>query len=460
MSNQKLRIAIVGAGPAGIYAAGHLLEDRNFDVEIDMLERLPTPLGLVRAGVAPDHPDKKQVADRLFNFHLQHPKVRFLGNIEVGTDVRHAELAQWYDGVIYSVGASSDTRMGIPGEELPGCWAAREFVSWYNGHPDFSHLQFDLSCERAVVVGNGNVALDVARILTCPIRELEKTDIADYALAALKTSKVKEVVLLGRRGHFQGAFHNPELEELEHLEGVDIIIDGEDLPSDNEVVLDDADWETQRKINTLRRLAGRPLTGADKRIVLRFLTSPVELVGDSKVQQLLVVRNHLEHDEHGNLKARPTEEESLLDTGLVLRAIGYRGNPFPGLPFDERRGVIANVDGRVCDNEDIVTGTYVTGWIKRGPKGVIGSNKKCARDTVRNLLEDFTSGKLPPGSLNKDELLEELQTRVPDLVPLSGWLQIDRMERQRGVDADRPRVKITDRSQLLQYGQQQASQTV
>ena len=454
MTIQKLRIAIVGAGPAGLYAAGHLLEERDIDVEIDILERLPTPWGLVRAAVAPDHPDKKRVADRLFDFHLQHPKVRFLGNIEVGTDVRHAELSQWYDAVIYSIGASSDTRMGIPGEELPGCRAAREFVSWYNGHPDFSDLQFDLSCERAIVVGNGNVALDVARILTTSVSELEKTDIADYALEALRTSRIKEVVLLGRRGHFQGAFHNPELEELEHLDGVDILIDGEDLPSDNEVVLDGADWETRRKVHTLRRLAKRPLSGADKRIVLRFLTSPVELLGDDKVRQLLVVRNHLEHDGQGNLKARPTEEESLLDTGLVLRAIGYRGHPFPGLPFDERRGVIANVDGRVCDNDTLVTGTYVTGWIKRGPKGVIGSNKKCARDTVRNLLEDFAAGRLTPASLDKEELFEVIKARTTELVTLPGWLQIDHLERQRGADKNRPRVKITDRRQLLQVSQQ------
>ncbi len=449
IDGKTLRVAVIGAGPAGMYAVEHLLQEAEFRCEVDLYERLPTPYGLVRAGVAPDHPDKKRIGDRLFSYILESPRVRFIGNLEVGTHVRHAELADWYHAVIYSVGAGSDIRMGVPGEELSGCHAAREFVAWYNGHPDYSHLAFDLSCERAVVVGNGNVALDVARILTMPVAELEKTDIADYALQALRNSAIKEVVLLGRRGHFQGAFHNPELEELERLADVDIVIDSEDLPGENEVVLDDADWETRRKVKTLARLSRRPLTGAPRRIVLRFLTSPVELLGDQKVEQMLVVENHLERGDDGVLRARPTEKESLIDTGLVLRAIGYRGYPFPGLPFDDQRGVIDNRDGRVVEGDLPVPGVYVTGWIKRGPRGVIGSNKKCARDTVRCLLKDARDGHLSPAALNADQVLSELAGRNPALLGLEGWRNIDRGERLAGAHQGRPRIKYTDTETLL-----------
>ncbi len=443
MNNTKLRVAVVGAGPAGLYATGELLKNGGYNVKVDLYERLPTPWGLVRAGVAPDHHDKKLITDRLFDFFIENPDVCFFGNIEVGRDVSHEELSDWYDAVIYAVGASSDTHLNVPGEELSGCWAAREFVAWYNGHPDFSGLEFDLSTERAVIVGNGNVALDVARILTMPVAELEKTDIADHALAALRDSKVNEVVLLGRRGHLQGAFHNPELEELEHLQDVDVIVEAEGLLSDSDAELADADWDTVRKVETLRRLAVRPITGASKRIVLRFLASPVALQGNGKLEQLVVVRNALERDDTGALRARPTQKQSTVDTGLVLRAIGYRGCPFPGLPFDDRRGVIENHLGRVGSENDAVPGVYVTGWIKRGPKGVIGSNKKCARDTVRCLLEDSAAGKLRAASLDANAVANILMERKPDLIQYQGWKKIDQQERLAGQSAGRPRVKLT-----------------
>lgn len=443
------RIAIVGTGPAGMYATAHLLDLRDLNVEIDLYERLPTPWGLVRAGVAPDHPEKKLVIDRQFDYVFRHSKVRFIGNVAVGSDIRHVELADWYDAVIYAIGATGDTQMGIPGEELPGCWAAREFVAWYNGHPDFSHLQFDLSHERAVIVGNGNVALDVARILTMPVEELHKTDIADHALAALRTSSVKEVVILGRRGHIQAAFNNPELAELAELSGVDIIVETADLPSDNEVVMDNADWSARCKLNTLRNLAMRTVSNAEKRIVFRFLSSPTELVGSNKVEQVLIVQNRLEHNAQGKLQARATEIESLLDAGLVLRAIGYRGHPFPGLPFDVHRGVIQNRDGRVVDNDDVIPGAYVTGWIKRGPRGVIGTNKKCSRDTVRALLEDIDSNQLLPATLDADAVMAIVEQRQPDLVLRSDWLQIDHQEREAGRKQQRPRVKFTQVDAML-----------
>jgi ferredoxin--NADP+ reductase len=347
------------------------------------------------------------------------------------------------------VGANSDTRMGIEGESLPGCWAAREFVSFYNGHPDFSHLDFDLSCERAVVVGNGNVALDVARILTMPVSELEKTDIGDHAIAALHRSQIKEVVILGRRGSLQGAYNNPELEELEHLSGVDVIVQGEELPDEHDEFLMRADWETVRKIKTLRRLVKREPKAANKRIVLHFLTSPVALSGNGKVEQLRVMRNHLVLDVSGNLNAQPTDEESILDTGLVLRAIGYRGTAFPGLPFDERRGVINNANGRVFDTDHALPGTYVTGWIKRGCRGIIGSNKKCSGETVQCLFEDMLAGRLPPAALDKYGVLAIIQDRKPDVVWRDGWLAIDHQEREAGRSQRRPRVKIIEKDELL-----------
>jgi ferredoxin--NADP+ reductase len=448
---RPIRVAVVGAGPAGLYAVGHLLEKRGLEVDIDLYERLPTPWGLVRSGVAPDHPEKKLVIDRLFAYLVKSPRVRFIGNVEVGRDIRHAELADWYDAVVYSVGAASDVRMGIPGEELSGCWAAREFVGFYNGHPDYSHLKFDLSCERAIVVGNGNVALDAARILTMPVWELETTDIANHALEVLRASRIREVVVLGRRGHLQGAFNNPELEELEHLNGVDVVIDGEDMPGEHEVVMDGADWETLRKVRTLGRLVTRKPTAGNKRIVFRFLTSPVELLGNERVEQVLVIRNHLERGDDGNLSARPTEEESILDAGLVLRAIGYRGSAFPGLPFDERRGVIQNRQGRVTDNNEVMPGTYVTGWIKRGCRGIIGSNKKCSGETISCLFEDLGAGRLPESNLDRDGVLSVIRQRKPDVVLRNGWLSIDHREREAGRLQGRPRVKETAMERLLEY---------
>jgi ferredoxin--NADP+ reductase len=447
--SQALRIAIVGAGPAGMYTLEHLLEARGLEVEVDLFERLPTPWGLVRAGVAPDHPEKKLVIARQFDFFLRNPRVRFFGNVDIGCDIRPAELREWYDAVVYASGANGDTRMGIPGEELPGCWSAREFVGFYNGHPDYRDLCFDLNCERAVVVGNGNVALDVARILTMPVAQLESTDIADHALAILRRSAVREVVILGRRGHMQGAFHNPELEELEHLDGVDVLVDGDDLPGENEVVLDGADWDTRRKVATLRRLTMRQPKAGNRRIVLRFLTSPVELLGDGKIERMLVASNHLERDAQGRLHARPSEEESILEAGLVLRAIGYRGTPFPGLPFDERLGVIRNRQGRVADHDQILNGVYVTGWIKRGCRGIIGTNKKCARETVDSLLEDFAAGRLITCGLSSDAVMAAVRNRKPDFVSRAGWLAIDHAEREAGRAQHRPRVKMTDPVTML-----------
>jgi ferredoxin--NADP+ reductase len=447
--SRVLRVAIVGTGPAGMYALGHLLEESRLQIEVDLFERLPTPWGLVRGGVAPDHPEKKLVIDRQFVFLLKDPRVRFFGNVDVGRDIQPAELDEWYDAVIYASGADGDARMGIPGEALPGCWSAREFVAFYNGHPDYRDLSFDLSCRRAVVVGNGNVALDVARILTMPVADLEKTDIADHALAILRHSAIREVVVLGRRGCLQGAFHNPELEELEHLQGVDVTGEGDDLPGEHDMDLNGADWNTRRKVQTLRRLAERPERAGNRRIVFRFLASPLELLGNGKVEQLRASHNFLDRDKRGNLQVRSSDETSVIETGLVLRAIGYRGTPFPCLPFDERPGVIPNRQGRVMDDDRVLPGVYVTGWIKRGCRGIIGSNRKCARETIDCLLEDIDAGRLAGSGLSKDEAMAAIRKRKPDLVPRVGWLAIDRAEREAGRAQLRPRVKMTDSAAML-----------
>jgi ferredoxin/flavodoxin---NADP+ reductase len=282
-----------------------------------------------------------------------------------------------------------------------------------------------------------------------PVAELEKTDMADHALDILRHSAIREVVILGRRGHLQGAFHNPELEELEYLHGVDVIVEGDHLPGDHEVVLDGADWETRRKVQTLRRLTMREPSTRNKRVVLRFLTSPVEVLGDGKVEQMLVVRNHLDRDSQGRLHARSSEEETILDAGLVLRAIGYRGTPFPGLPFDDRLGVIRNRKGRVADDDQVLNGVYVAGWIKRGCRGIIGSNKKCARETVDCLLQDIEAGRVSSRGWNKDRIIAALRSRKPDLVSRAGWLAIDHAERVAGRMQCRPRVKMTDTATML-----------
>lgn len=443
------RIAVVGSGPAGMYAVETLLDTAGPGIEIDVYERLPTPWGLVRAGVAPDHPEKKLVIDRLYQFYLDRPEVCYLGNVEVGRDVGPEELASWYSAVIYAVGAAGDTRLEIPGEELPGCWSAREFVAWYNGHPDYQQLEFDLSGERAVVVGNGNVALDVARILAAPHSELRKTDMADCALEALRHSRIGEVVIIGRRTHFNAAFGNSGLEEMGRLAGVEIALEGVDATCDFGEAAIGADWLAERKVATLRSLASRRVPRPRKRIVFRFLSSPRRIEGSERVEGIVVMKNRLEQNAAPRPQVLPTGQEEVLETGLVLRAIGYRGLPVGGLPFDEYRGVVPNVSGRVADHP----GVYVTGWIKRGPRGIIGTNKKCARETVQALLADGAAGCLNEAAQSRAWVMAEITARKPDWVGYRGWLAVDCEERRRGMVGGRPRVKLTNLRQLLEVAQ-------
>jgi ferredoxin--NADP+ reductase len=392
-----IRIAVIGSGPAGFYAAGHLLKDSGGAIEVDMIERLPTPWGLVRSGVAPDHPKIKTVT-RMYEKTAAHPRFRYFGNVTFGEHVSREELLQHYHAIVYATGSPSDRPLGIPGEQLPGSHAATEFVGWYNGHPDHTDLEVDLmQAERAVVIGNGNVALDVARMLVLAPAELAPTDTADHALEVLAHSSVEEVVVVGRRGPAQAAFTNPELLELGELAEADVIVDGEEL--ERALAVPDAtaeeDATSRRNVEILRSYAERAPAGRRKRIVLRFLLSPASFAADAegRLAAVELVRNELVAGSDGRLRAQATDARETIEAGLAFRAIGYRGLPLPGVSFDERGAVILNERGRVLhpDTRAPLPGEYVVGWIKRGPSGVIGTNKKDAQETVDAMLADLAS---------------------------------------------------------------------
>ncbi|UFS93924.1 FAD-dependent oxidoreductase [Nocardia huaxiensis] len=445
-----LRVAVIGAGPAACYAAEELL--RRADVEVELFDRLPTPYGLVRAGVAPDHPGTKAVAN-LFESAFRREALQYRLNVEVGKHISHAELLEHHHAVVYAVGAATDRKLGVPGEDLPGSYSATEFVAWYNGHPDYADREFDLSGERAVIVGNGNVALDVARVLTVSPDELAKTDIADHALDALRRSNIQEVVVLGRRGPLQAAYTSSEFLALGYLKGVDIIVDPEDLVLDaaSQAELDSPDVEPslQLKYTLAQEYANGSRNPANKRIVFRYLVSPTAVTGDGKAEAVTYVHNELV-EENGRTIARASERTGVLDASLVLRSIGYRGEPVADVPFDEANGTIPNAQGRVLNPDgEPVQGVYVSGWIKRGPRGVIGSNRVDSQETVDKLIEDFTQGKLAAPQRNRADLDALLAERQPDQVGRDGWKAIDQAEKTAGKAAGRPRVKFTSVENLL-----------
>jgi len=454
MSAAPLRVAVVGSGPAGFYAADALLKSEDPVVEVDLIDRLPTPWGLVRLGVAPDHENIKAVS-RAFEKTAAKPGFRFFGNVEIGRDLSHDELLELYGAVVYSVGAQTDRRLGIPGEDLPGSWPATAFVAWYNGHPDFQDLEFDLSHERAVVVGNGNVAIDCVRMLALTADELAPTDTTHEAIDAIVGAGLKEIVMIGRRGPVQAAFTPPELKELGELAGADVIVDPAELELDaaSERELEADRERARRNIELLREYAERPPSGRPRRIVLRFLASPVEIVGDGRVEGVRVVRNELV-DEGGRIVARPVGEPRLIPAGIVLRSVGYQGVQLPGVPFDESTGTIPNDGGRVAGAER----TYAAGWIKRGPSGVIGTNKKDATETVAALLEDARAGRLgAPNGASAGRVEALLESRGVDYVEQSGWQAIDAAERSAGEPLGRPRVKLQTWEKLLQTGRKRPS---
>jgi ferredoxin/flavodoxin---NADP+ reductase len=454
MPGARPRVAIVGAGPAGAFTAASLLRARG-DAEIDLYERLPTPWGLLRAGVAPDHQEIKRLQDRFERDTLQ-CGCRFLGNVEVGVDVSHSDLMRHYTAVIYATGAQTDKSLGIPGEDLPGSWAATEFVAWYNGHPDYRDAEFDLSGTRAVVIGNGNVAADVVRMLTRSPDELERTDVADHALDALRASRIEEVVVVGRRGPAQAAFTSAELRELGHIDGVDVRVDADavDLdPVSRRWLAEEGTFTARKNVQLLREFAARPdRVDARRRIELRFLRTPVAIRGAARVEAVDVVRNEIVRDEDGLLRARTVgDEPETIECGLVLRSVGYRAVPLPDVPFDERRFVLPNKGGRVlAPDGDPVAGVYAVGWIKRGPTGILGTNKRDADETVRLLAEDLAGGALPqPAHPDREWIDALLSERAPGLVTGDGWRAIDGHELELGRGQERPRVKLASRNELL-----------
>lgn len=449
----SLRVAIVGSGPAGFYAA-EALQKAAPGIAIDLIDRLPTPFGLVRGGVAPDHPKIKSVT-RIFDRIASQPGFRFLGHVRVGQDVTVDELRARYHVVIFCHGADSDRSLGIPGETLPGSHAATEFVAWYNGNPDHAAAHFDLSQREVAVVGIGNVAMDVARILAKPTSELAKTDLADHALQALAASQVQVIHLVARRGPVQAACTTPELRELGELEGVEVIVDPRDLELDPASAAELAamdDRNPAKNLEVLREWAARPRTGAPRQMVLHFNASPVALTGTDRVEGMTLVHNRLEGDGRGGVRAVPTDETRTLPVGLVFRSVGYKGRALAGVPFDERKGVVPNVGGRVVDapgSETPIPGLYVAGWIKRGPQGIIGTNKLCATDTVTQLLADVAAGAMPTIAdevLPIDTLLAE---RGVVVTSWADWQRLDQAEQARGAAAGRPRAKITAIDEML-----------
>ncbi|MDQ4042087.1 MAG: FAD-dependent oxidoreductase [Actinomycetota bacterium] len=450
-----LRVVIVGSGPSGFYAAGQLMSDKEVTAAVDMFDRLPTPFGLVRAGVAPDHPKIKSVT-RVYEKTAAKEGFRFFGNVRVGEHLSHEELQRHYHAVIYAVGAQTDRNIGIEGEDLPGSWAATELVGWYNAHPDFCDLEFDFNCKRVAVIGNGNVAMDVARMLVLPREELECTDIADHAIDAIADSPIEEVVVIGRRGPAQAAFTNPELLELGELTDADVIVDPAETELDDHSArsIEGEGEATHRKnVEILKEFAQREPRGKRRRVVLRFLRSPVEIKGNGKVEAIELVRNELAHGGDGRLRAQATGEHETLEVGLVFRSVGYRGVSVEGLPFDEQHGTVPNEEGRVQDpsTQTAIPGAYVVGWIKRGPSGVIGTNKRDAQETVSHLLEDLAEGRLPEPEEHDPEAIENLLSeRAPDHVTYLGWEAIDRAECAAGEPQGRPRVKFTRVAEMLE----------
>lgn len=452
--NVPIRIAVVGAGPAGFYTAGALFKQNEVDVRVDMFNRLPTPYGLVREGVAPDHQSIKAVT-RVFDRTGDDSRFRFFGNVTIGTDLSVDDLRKFYHMIVYAVGAQSDRRLDIPGEDLVGSDPATIFVGWFNGLPDCAHLEFDLSHETAVVIGNGNVAVDVARILARSVEELAVTDITDHALATLRESGVREVIMLGRRGPAQAKFTSVELKEFGKLDGVDVRVSSEQLVLDehSQAQVDD-DRRVARNLGILAEFAGREPSTAGRSIELRFFTSPVEILGvEGRVAGVRVERNRLEVGADGRQRAVGTGAFDTIDCGIVLRSVGYRGVAVPGVPFDEARGVIPNEAGRVTEGPggDVRPGEYAVGWIKRGPSGIIGTNKPDAVETVTAMLADVSA--LATGDVNTDPeaVVRFLRDRKIRYVTYADWERIDAEERARGEPQGRPRTKFIEVEEMLRF---------
>jgi ferredoxin--NADP+ reductase len=454
-TSQPLRVAIIGAGPAGFYVAEHLFKQKNLVIEVDMYDRLPTPFGLVRAGVAPDHQKIKSVV-KIFDRVASNPGFRFFGFVELGNDVTVEDLRSHYHQIVYTTGAQTDRNLNIPGIDLRGSHAATSFVAWYNGHPDFRDRDFDLSQESAAVIGIGNVAVDVARILCRTTDELAKTDIADYALDALANSNIREVHMLGRRGPAQGKFSPLELKELGELQDADPYVFPEEAKLDelSASTLANASRGTVRNVEIIEQFSIRKQSDKSKKLFIRFLVSPIELMGDAdgRVRSMRLGHNELYATEAGTLRPQLTDRYEDVPVGLVFRSIGYRGVPLPGVPFNDSWGVILNEKGRVVDPETKKPklGEYTAGWIKRGPSGVIGTNKPDAVETVKNMLNDLNSDSLlMPSAPGSDDVEKLITDRQPQYFSYEDWKRVDASEISRGQALGRPRLKYTQIDDMI-----------
>ena len=437
-----LTVAIVGSGPAGMYAADELLTQRG--VRVNMFDKMPTPYGLVRSGVAPDHQNTKSNT-RLFDRISQQRGFRYYLNVEVGQNISHEELLRYHHGVLYAVGAAGDRRLDIDGMGWPGTGTATDIVAWINGHPRFADRHVELGHQRVVIIGNGNVALDVARILVKSPESLAQTDISDAALRALRNSAVREVVIAARRDPADSAFTLPELLGL--CSSAEVVLES----ADRVLVLRDLetarDPVTVAKLQILAELPDPGMSGDRPRIRLAYRLTPRRILGPDRARGVEFIRTG-------------TTETIALEAGLVLTSIGYRGAPVPDLPFDEVAAVVPNSNGRVIDpaTGDTVTGAYVAGWIKRGPTGFIGTNKSCAMQTTATLVEDFNAHRLDDPQAPRTALDELIRVRRPDFVDAAGWVAIDTAEIARGQLDGRPRVKLTSVSELLAVARRTNSQ--
>ena len=458
--NSFWKIAVIGSGPAGFYAAGELFRQQSWDIKVDMFERLPTPFGLVRGGVAPDHQKIKSVT-KIYSRIAENENFRFFGNVEFGRDIEQSDLLEHYDAVIYTVGSPADRALGIPGEDLSGSHSATEFVAWYNGHPDFREHKFDLSVKYAFVIGMGNVALDVARILAKNPEELAETDIADYALKALRKSQLEDIWLVGRRGPLQAAFSPVELREFLELPEADVVIEENalELDAESQHILETISGkDTKKNIEILKQMSAMAASGKKRKVHFLFLASPLEISGDGKVEKIRMVRNQLVKKEDGSLRPQATDKIVEEDAGLVFRSIGYHGKPLADLPFDQKSGTIPNEFGQVKDPENgnlLRNREYVAGWIKRGPSGVIGTNKQDAVETVHRMLETFLKEKMEAGkNVSNPDIVLLLEKRKVEFVSFADWKLLDAHEIEAGQKQGRPRVKLTSIAEMLEiFGQ-------
>lgn len=454
--NKQYRVAVIGSGPAGFYACEHLFKKQEHNFSIDMFDKLPTPHGLVRSGVAPDHQKIKTVT-RVYDKIASNENFRFFGLVEYGKHITLDDLKRHYHIVIFATGAQTDRKMNIPGEDLKGSHTATEFVAWYNGHPDYKDYKFDLTQEKVAIVGVGNVAVDVARILCRTEAELLKTDIADYALEALKNSNIKEVYLLGRRGPAQAAFTNPEVKELGNLDDAHAITRTEEVELDEftkELLESKEDRSLVKKIEILNSYSEDIEFQKSKKLHLRFLVSPIEIIGNEqgRVKAIKLVKNELYKTDDGSLRPRATEETEELEVGLVFRSIGYHGVPLPEVPFHEKWGVIHNDKGRVIDpdSKKHAHGFYSTGWIKRGPSGVIGTNKQDSGETVECIIEDIVAGRLlSPEASDPEHVSNLINERQPQHFSYEDWLKLNELEILKGEEQGRPRIKFTNIDDML-----------